>query len=117
MDFYQLDQHSLKSPSIQLLRSPNAALIISFLYGNFREEHLPAVEYTALRDALASASTSECWLHVNPSQSIGTARLIGYTTGSHLHYAVAIDRNNDGSFSTNNAVEDEDPLMAFQTIR
>lgn len=53
MDYYQLDQHSMKSPSIQLLRSKNAPLVISFLYQNFREEHIPSIGYTMLREALA----------------------------------------------------------------
>ncbi|MEO1290676.1 MAG: DUF3375 family protein, partial [Chloroflexota bacterium] len=53
MDFHQLDHHTLKSPSIQLLRSPNAALIISFLYDNFRQDPLPSIDYITLRDTLA----------------------------------------------------------------
>lgn len=53
MDFYQLDHHTLKSPSVQLLRSQNAALVISFLYENFRQDPLPTIDYTTLRDSLA----------------------------------------------------------------
>ncbi|MEL6308819.1 MAG: DUF3375 domain-containing protein, partial [Chloroflexota bacterium] len=53
MDFHQLDSHTLKSPSIQLLRSQNAAFIISFLYDNFRQDPMPSIEYITLRDRLA----------------------------------------------------------------
>lgn len=53
MDFYQLDQHTLKSPSVQLLRSQNAALVISFLYDNFRQDPLPSIDYIILRDSLS----------------------------------------------------------------
>jgi hypothetical protein len=54
---------------------------------------------------------------VNVGIYIGRAELIGFTTGVHLHQEVLIDKNNDGSFANTGTDEDEDPLMAFQTIR
>jgi len=53
VDFYQLEYHTLKSPGVQLLRSQNAALVISFLYDNFRHDPLPSIDYIILRDSLA----------------------------------------------------------------
>lgn len=53
MDFYQLEYHTLKSPSILAAKQLNAALVISFLYDNFRQDPLPSIDYIILRDSLA----------------------------------------------------------------
>ncbi|MGB1287003.1 MAG: DUF3375 family protein [Aggregatilineales bacterium] len=52
MNHYQLEQHDLRSPGIQLLRSQNAPLILSFLYQQFHAERYLTRSYTQLRDAL-----------------------------------------------------------------
>jgi hypothetical protein len=51
---------------------------------------------------------------------VGEVVNIDFTNGGlpdteHMHYIIYIDSNADGVFS--NDSEDEDPLMAFQTIR
>lgn len=52
MNHYQLEQHDLRAPSVQLLRSQNAPLILSFLHQHFHTDRNPTQPYSYLRDAL-----------------------------------------------------------------
>lgn len=52
MNHYQLEQHDLRAPSVQLLRSQNAPLILSFLHQHFHADRHPVHSYSHLRDAL-----------------------------------------------------------------
>ena len=52
MNHYQLEKHDLRAPSVQLLRSQNAPLILSFLHQHFHADRTPIQIYSYLRDAL-----------------------------------------------------------------
>jgi hypothetical protein len=43
---------------------------------------------------------------------IGYARLIGFSSATHLHYTVYIDRDNDGILAETNPRDFVDPLIA-----
>lgn len=53
MEYSYLEQHVLQSPAVKLLRSPHAALIVSFLYEQFHREPKPSLRLVDLRDALS----------------------------------------------------------------
>ena len=54
LEYYQLEQYLLTSPAIHLMRSKNAALVISFLYDQFLQEPKPSIRLVELKDALVS---------------------------------------------------------------
>lgn len=52
MDHDQIQFDLRQSPSVRLLKSPNAPLILSFLHGMFKREQRAAVAYAALLERL-----------------------------------------------------------------
>jgi hypothetical protein len=55
---------------------------------------------------------TEC--QINQHDLLGTAQDLGFSSASHLHYTVYINRNDDGDFDDDETI---DPLISVHMLR